>query len=169
VTGNIVITAVAEVAGPAYTNQIPISTDASGNLFVGTSGEKGYKTGYRLSMSSASESAASGYEVSGFIPVKEGDVIRIKNVDIMADGSSDTKKNMVFYKSDRKTGAADSGFHGQTLQNVFITKGTEESDGVYKSTLDGSLFNYPSNVAYLRIGSKSITADSILTINEPIV
>lgn len=165
VAGNIVITAVAEKVqtGPSYTNQIPISTDASGNLFVGTNGEAGYKTGYRLSMSSGNETAASGYEVTGFIPVKQNDVIRIKNIDV----TSENNTNIVFYNSD-KTGFASSGNHGIPLNTMFVTGGTE-SNGVYTRTLNDYLINNTHNIAYMRIGSKSITDESIITVNEEIV
>ena len=69
VTGVIVIQiAAAEI--PSYTNQIPISKDASGNVFNGT----GYKEGYRLN-SSGAEVAADGYVVTGYMPFKLGQQI----------------------------------------------------------------------------------------------
>lgn len=69
VTGVIVIQiAAAEI--PSYTNQIPISKDASGNVFNGT----GYKEGYRLN-SSGAEVAASDYVVTGYMPFKLGQQI----------------------------------------------------------------------------------------------
>ena len=55
-------------------NQIPISTDSSGNLFVGANGEAGYKTDTRLSVS-GSERTQSGHETTGFIPAKYADTI----------------------------------------------------------------------------------------------
>lgn len=69
VSGVIVIQiAAAEI--PSYTNQIPISKDASGNVFNGT----GYKEGYRLN-SSGAEVAVSGYVVTGFMPFTLGQQI----------------------------------------------------------------------------------------------
>ena len=52
VMGNIVVSASAAQPAPSYTNQIPISKDANGNIFNTT----GYKEGYRLN-SSGAESA----------------------------------------------------------------------------------------------------------------
>ena len=165
VTGNIVITAVAEISGPAYTNQIPISTDASGNLFVGTNGEKGYKTGYRLSLSGGGESAQSGYEVTGFIPAKNNDVIRIKNIDITQENNT----NIIFYNSG-KTTSVTSGNRGLSLYNLFVSNGTE-LNGVYTAKINQTLLNGLSdtNIAFIRIGSKEITDNSIITINQEIV
>ena len=164
VTGDIVITAVAvEVE---VINQIPISTDASGNLFVGTGGEAGYKTGYRMSLSSGNETSASGYEVTGFIPVKVEDVVRIKNIDV----TNETYTNIVFYNSDKTPIKGTASNYGLTLHGLFVTNGTEEN-GVYTSTLDGFKHNAISTgeLAYIRIGSKSITDESIVTVNQEIV
>lgn len=165
VTGNIVITATAEVAGPAYTNQIPISTDASGNLFVGTNGEKGYKTGYRFSLSSGSETSASGYKISGFIPAKQNDVLRIKDIDL----TDETATNIIAFDSAKQKLNGGTTTYGLGLYSFFVKNGTE-SNGVYKGTLSASLHSaFGAKLAYIRIGSKSITADSILTVNEEIV
>jgi hypothetical protein len=165
VTGNIVITAVAEVAGPAYTNQIPISTDANGNLFVGTNGEKGYKTDTRVSLSSGNESGQSGYEITGFIPVKLNDTIRIKNIDV----TNDNYTNIAFYDSSKVATKGSATTVGAQLDTFFVQNGTN-TNGVYSvkltSALHGSL---TSAVAYCRISSKSITNDSIVTVNQEIV
>ena len=75
VTGDIVITATAIAQGPAYTNQIPISTDSTGAIYNNI----GYKDGYQINDSGAEEEL--GHKsVTGFIPIKKGDTIRIKGV-----------------------------------------------------------------------------------------
>lgn len=75
VTGDIVITATAIAQGPAYTNQIPISTDSTGAIYNNI----GYKDGYRITDSGVDEEY--GHKsVTGFIPIKKGDTIRIKGV-----------------------------------------------------------------------------------------
>ena len=75
VTGDIVITATAITQGPAYTNQIPISTDSTGAIYNSI----GYKDGYQISSSGVDEEH--GHKsVTGFIPIKKGDTIRIKGV-----------------------------------------------------------------------------------------
>lgn len=75
VTGDIVITATAVAQAPTYTNQIPISTDSAGAIYNNI----GYKDGYRISDSGVDEEY--GHKsVTGFIPIKKGDTIRIKGV-----------------------------------------------------------------------------------------
>lgn len=91
VTGNIVITAVAEVAGPAYTNQIPISTDTDNSVFNGT----GYMEKRRLSSSYnvstlTNASASNPAFVTGFIPAKAGDIIRLENCYVDSNYVKDT-------------------------------------------------------------------------------
>lgn len=142
-----------------YINQIPISTDANGSVL-------GIKNGYRLSLSSGNETAASGYSCTGFIPAKTDDVLRIKGIDLTNENAT----NIICYDSGKKPfrGAATSGMYGTSLYNLFVTNGTKSGD-VYTATLAGTLTNgFSQGLAYIRIGSKSITADSILTVNQEI-
>lgn len=166
VTDNIVITAVAtEVqTGPAYTNQIPISTDASGNPF---NGGQGWKTDARMSLSGGGEttSNATDYECTGFIQATKADTIRIKNIDLTEESAT----NIVCFDSDKQPIAVNTAQYGTTLYALFVQYGTKSGD-VYTSKLSNVPFlTYPKEVAFIRIGSKSITAESILTVNEEIV
>lgn len=76
----------------SYINQIAISTDTDGSIFNGT----GYAVGKRLNSSGvvanvANMSAPKAAVLTGFIPVKSGDVIRFKNCYIDTNQvSSDT-------------------------------------------------------------------------------
>lgn len=146
--------------GHTYTNQIPLSVDASGNPF---NGGQGWKTGTRLSLGSGGESADDGYECTGFIPATKGSILRIKNVDITSENST----NIIFYDSSKNPIVCNVSYHGTTLANFFKTA---EENNVYKGTIEGTIFDWtaPDNVAYIRIGSKSITAASVLTVNEVI-
>ncbi len=146
-------------------NQIPISTDASGNLFVGENGEVGYKPGYRLSMSAGTEKALDGYAVTGFIPAKAGDVLRIKHIAIAEDNNI----NIACYDANKQPINGGTSTYGTTLYNLFVTRGTEEN-GVYIGTLNSSAhLAMQGDLAYIRIGSTSITDDSVLTVNQAIV
>lgn len=73
VTGDLVITVQAASSAPAYTNQIPISTDASGNIYNGT----GYKDGQRINSSGTEVTAGQQFLLTGFIPFTCGDTIRV--------------------------------------------------------------------------------------------
>ena len=166
VTGNLVITAEAEEKVIEVINQIPISTDASGNLF---NGGQGWKTGYRLSMSSGNESALEGYECTGFIPAVYGDVVRIKGI-AYTNNPDENKDNIVFYNSS-KTKAVSSGNSGQGLGWLSVNA-TVTEDGVLEFTLNPAILESLTSsvgLAYIRVGSSSITSDSIITINQEIV
>ena len=150
-------------------NQIPISIDASGNLFVGANGEKGYKSGTRLSLSSGGESTsgATDYECTGFIRAKYGDKLCIKNVDLTNENAT----NIVFYDINKNQIVVNGTYYGTSLYGFFITRGMQSGD-VYTGTIQvtDDILKLPTTFdGYIRIGSKSITAESILTINQEIV
>lgn len=154
VTGNIVITAVAEASGSAYINQIPISTDASGNPY---NGGQGWKTGYRLN-STGAEVALAGIEVTGFIPFKLKDTIYIKNI------TDDGTHNIALYDAS----------YTKLATMIFSTVFGSASNGEYMSKkIDGSVHTQVeqagNNIAFIRLCADEITANSIITVNEPIV
>lgn len=158
VTGDIVITATAIAQGPAYTNQIPISTDSTGAIYNNI----GYKDGYQISDSGVD--VEYGHKsVTGFIPIKKGDTIRIKGI----------------YNNDVascRMGTYDSSKTFQTTRNGAIFATT----GVY--SLSGDVMTYTPNeyfvtdtTRYFRFscdtGAHTGEEDGsklIITINEPI-
>ena len=155
VTGDIVITAVAEEI--VIVNQIPISTDSSGNLFVGANGEAGYKTDTRLSVS-GSERTQSGHETTGFIPAKYADTIYLKNITI----TSATSEVMCFYDSNYAV------LVGTYSEFVFgATSGGVVSKKVSDIALD-SITTNADKIAFVRISANEINANSVITINQPI-
>ena len=148
------------VAKPKYTNQIPISITSSKTLFVGTNGEKGYKTGYRLSLSGGGESAQSGTEVTGFIPVTKDSVLRIKNIAY----SGDTTRGVVGYDANFAKLATGNGIAIATLFSE------DDGNGVMRCLRLGARAHFNSdNLKYIRLCSTDINANSILTVDEPIV
>ncbi len=85
VTGDIIITATAVVQAPSYTNQIPLSIGSDGQPFNGGSG---FMVGKRWSSSSGTAVDNSGSFITGFIPVKDGDVIRFSGSFIEGTGAT---------------------------------------------------------------------------------
>ena len=128
----------------------------------------GYESGKRMSLTQGTEttSNAAEYELTGYIPVKRNDVIRIKNIDI----TNESATNIVGFNSSKQAINGSTTTYGTALYYAFVEKGTE-TNGVYKTTLNSDLHNCfsDSDLAYIRIGSKSITDDSIVTVNEEIV
>ena len=141
--------------GVSYTNQIPISTDASGNIYNG----KGWKDNTWLN--GGNESTVSGRETTGFIPCKVGDVIRFQNV-----GFDNTATNrLTFYKSDKTYIANVIGSSTYVLNTSF--KGVKDADGFY-TQLTISSRTETANCGFVRVSCDRIDASSVITINQEI-
>lgn len=139
---------------PSYTNQVPISTDTGGSIYNGT----GVKAGYTLS-SAGGETANAATYVSGYIPVKKGDVIRIQDP---GRTTFDTSLMMALYPSK----ASATGL-GKTVVNIMgnTLYGTGSVSGnVF--TWDTSSIGYYlwNDYAWLRV--TTFSADMIVTVNE---
>ena len=140
---------------PAYTNQIPLSTDASGAVLNGV----GYQSG-TLNMSGAVATGTSF--VSGFIRVKKGDVIRVKD-----PSSTSFSTGLVFamFKSDKATGN-NIGRYINTMQSNKAYGAISISGNVLTWDTSSIGYYFWNDFAYLRVTTNS--ADSIVTINEEI-
>lgn len=93
--------AVYKEGGALYTNLLPKATDSGrkniyGSDYDGDGKNDGYKRGYRLN-TAGEEKTASGYSITGYIPCKAGDVIRLKGV--TAPTATTYTCNLVFYDS----------------------------------------------------------------------
>lgn len=161
VTGNIVITAVAESSGP---NNLANPNDTY------------WKDGHRLSIGSGGTSACEGHVVTNFIPAKMGDVLRVKGMDITAILNSQSSK-IVMYSTKDTEGSKIGGLYGDT---------TATRDDCYgaKVTVNGEVSTYTllysnigtqyatSNMNYIRLDGVLLDGytknDVIITINEEI-
>ena len=159
VTGDIVITAVATKI-VSYTNQVPISTDADGNVYNGT----GYKDGYGIS-SSGAEAALRSATATGFIPFTKGQTIRIGGEGITYDKYGCL---LMFYDLS-KTVIANAGISydkiGNTTYGTWTTEETSvfclDPNDTYPNTLSG-------NSGYIRISANGSGANLIVTLDEKI-
>ena len=150
VTGDIVITAIAEAAAPK--NVLPTSINADGTLYVGTNGEKGYKTGTRISGSSGNETTQSGCMVTGFIAAQSGEKVVVENITLNSTSGNNV---LCFY---------DASFAkvGNTTMGGSLVE--QPSDGVYVIKPD-SITNYAS-VRYIRFSCGTISANTIVTVQK---
>ena len=159
VTGDIVITAVATKI-VSYTNQVPISTDADGNVYNGT----GYKDGYRIN-SSGAEAELSGFTATGFIPFTKGQTIRIGGEGITY---AEYGCMLMFYDA-AKTYISNSGIAYDKVGNTTYGTWTTEETSVF--CLD-PLDTYPNTLSgingYIRISAKGSGANLIVTLDEKI-
>ena len=149
VTGNVVITAVATAA---YTNQIPISTDAGGAVFNGV----GYQQGYRLSSSGSPSPQASTY-ITGFIPVHSGDTVRFEGMNLKEGSAPINEQRIAFYDANKAVIAAP----------YWKDTGTNTMSGGYLASLTVPAYS-GKTVAFARFGCYWIDSHSIITVNEEI-
>lgn len=160
VTGDISITAVASIPS-SYTNLVPTSTDASGNIF----NTVGYKDGYRLN-SSGAEAEGSHMSVTGFIPYTHGHTIRLGGTNI---AFNEYGCMMYFYKSDKSTISGTD--YNKVGNTTFGTWDTTEDNTAFAFTPAATQF---TDAAYIRISASvrnagNTGAGMIVTIDEMIV
>lgn len=138
VTGNIIITAVAEEILPSYTNVLDTA---------------GYETGYRLN-SSATTTARADRCVTGFIPAKFGDTVYFKNIEMLKD---DYGCMVAFYNSNK-----------EKINAYLCSAAGSACTWLDDNTLKSFKMQHSEQIAYVRFCFVSITNDSIITVNEPI-
>jgi hypothetical protein len=166
VTGDIVITAVAEVVEvtPSYTNLLPLATTSPtdntiyGEDYDGDGANDGYKKDTRFSSSSGIQTKA-GYQLTGLILATNDDIVRIKNI---GGEITTANKNLEFYIFVKNDGTLSA----QQPANNYAT-GYEQPDanGVYtfKAPLSANA------CCGIRFSGKGITGDTIITVNEEII
>lgn len=127
------------------TNQLPISTDANGNVYNNI----GYKNGIRWSASGKAESSASDYGMSGFIPCNPGSILNIKNITLATSSSGylvlfDASKNLL------------------GTQNFSAANITIDGNGNYKITVSTS----HSNLAFVRTSFCLFNEKSVILVDQ---
>ena len=144
-----------EVAsGPSYTNRLPLAVQSDGKTsYVGDNGEKGYRTGYRIS-SSGSEKTQENYFATGYIPCLIGQTIRIKNVSNLSSTDTNALCVAYFYNDDGT----------KATPSVILKTQASYADGTYTFTVPSN--NVP--LGYFRVSLMGVTDNTIITVNEEI-
>jgi hypothetical protein len=133
-------------------NWIPISTDASGNVYNGT----GYKSGVRLGGDGVTEKSSDGKlcVLTGYIPVSNGDIIRTKGVTFGGDGQGYISYLWCYNEAFGKVSMY------SYADGVFGTV----ADGIYTITVPNT-----ADIAYIRLQAQTLDGNSIVTKNQEIV
>lgn len=130
----------------SYTNQIPLSTSSYGGSEIYNN--VGYKTGARIGSGTGfPETEVSGMCCTGYIPAKEGDILRVKNVTLLGSATP----YVVRYDL---TGGC------QATESVSVL-GSPDANGVYTYVV-------PAKTGSIRLSLGVIDANSIVTVNEPV-
>lgn len=159
----------AKPAGPAYTNQLPLATDANGDIF----NTIGYQNNVRLSSSGIIQSA-NEYSVTGFIPIvgEQGPTIYLKDFPLLEQGTH----RVAIYNAEKEllrvvgcnaltgySGGTESGNWSKDSTTGYFTK--FKISNSYSSDQSFS----QSDIRYIRICGNALNSNSIVTVNEPIV
>jgi hypothetical protein len=153
---------VIDPSAPSYTNLLPSATDTDGSIYNGVGWEKGYRLG--------SDGAPTGQNdsyLTGFIPVKFGDVVHLKNVkwqNGVTTGLNSGNQRVSFYSADKAHLAQTNAIGlGGTLSGV------KDENGIWTQfTVKNWSGVDLGNAAYFRLNCAEISGDSIITVNEEI-
>ena len=161
VTGNIVITAstiVVENTDP--NNLIPQSINADGSSFIGSNGEDGYISGFRLS-STGTLKEATNHSVTGFIPVISGDTIIFKNIKYKLGQANNY---IAFYKYENNTMTHIYSCNSESFTNyyyIFFDCETDENNYLTKFTLGDN-----AGYTHMRVSALNLDNTSVITKNK---
>ena len=144
-----------------FTNQIPLSIDTDKTVYNGF----GYKSGYRINREGL-EVEQSGDAVTGFIPIKVGDVLHFKNIDYKP-GNTVSAGYLAFYNGNFENIQAARDTDGlDAIGFVVDAYTTDETTGQLTSLTVRDKYN--NGVSYFRISSPQLDNTSIITLNEEI-
>lgn len=151
---------------PTWTNVLTSAIDTNGEIY----NETGYKLGARLN-STGAEKAHVGAGVTGFIPVKPGDIVRLKNVSLVGDrNESNGTDYIAFYDSDFAQCLVkysnDAYYVGTSRPDTNISPVLDEHNQIQQFTIPQFSEDIRSKVKYMRISSATFTPSAIVTLNE---
>lgn len=167
----ITITAIVYVA---YTNVLPLAQQyASTAPYEGSDGSVGYGNNMRISTSSPTTTymkAQDGVDATALIPVKRGDVLRLKNCNLKVTPSNTSYGTYIQGFDSSK--AILTGFNA-LYNNIFIRLPVvTDGDEIVQITiepLEAWTTSDVDNLAYIMISTDGLDETSIITINEEIV
>lgn len=135
-------------------NWVRYSTEADGKTIY--NGGLGYKNNTRLN-SSAADVGKDGYATVGYIPVKAGDLIRLKGL----TWSMEHNSNCYFWAFDANRTKIK---YLRPEQNISDVIWTNEGNGVVAFDIQ----SYATSIKYIRLSAFGSGENAIITINEEI-
>ena len=146
-----------------YTNVLKNAVGSDGQPY---NGGKGWKEDTYLSYDGRTESSSTNYDVTGWIPAKIGDVIRLKNVQLCKTVGTASKCIVATAKSDFTALSSTAWLKtpsefSDAWNAVTNDAGTDVVQFTIPTTLNASL-------AYIRLCCGTLTDASIITVNEEI-
>lgn len=141
-----------------YTNQIPISTDASGAVYNGT----GFKDGIRIG-SDGTERTGAATDATGFIPCTKADTLYFSGCQITVGTGAYQEIN---YFDSNKAYLGKTSLNALTSDSASLWANVEMDENNYltKYIMAGGY----ADTAFVRVTGDYIGAGSIITVNEEI-
>lgn len=137
----------------AVSNNVINITSVTGDIIISC---VGYAENTR--QNSGGTTTASNHETTAFIPFKYGDTLCIKGVTT----TNATTEIVRYFMEDQVAANAKGNAYANQIFGVV--------NGELKTAVDiATLFGDVSNIAYVRITANEINANSIITVNHPIV
>lgn len=169
-TSNVTVTVVAVAEKPKYTNQIPLSITSSKTPYVGNNGEDGYKSNYRLN-SAGTETAQAGSNVgvTGFIPVKQNDIVYMKGIKF-GTGSAAVDWTYLGLYNGSFTNKMSAKPTQLSAVSYLLGEFAYDANGYATSFKIVDRYNDAGTTTggYIRISALGVDANAVITINEPI-
>lgn len=162
VIGDIVITATAVAQAPAYTNLLDAAIDMDGNVIGHTPMYKNM----RYNSSSGAPVANPGTNITGLLPIKNGDVVRIRwkgNTDI-------SYQSIKFFKSDRtQVRVGYISFYNVGNGQAGTVINVDSANGVIDFEFKATVSSATTGAAYFSIVLYDTLENVIVTANEEII
>lgn len=146
----------------------PVVPDVPTGDFTNVLTEVGYSENTRFSSSSLSDTASTGWDITGYIPATRNDVIRMANVDFidLDGGGGATSRAMIYsFDADKTYITCSDGYSADNKMSDAWSPVYDADGDTIQFTIPSS---YSSTVAYIRIGARDISQYSVITVNEPI-
>lgn len=147
-----------------YTNWAKKAIDTSGAIY---NNGMGYKENVRVN-SSFQDAAATGWDATGYIPVRTGNVIRFKNCSVydMTGANGSTSRCHIKFFDESFGFVVESATYKPSSQFPAVWSPVHDSNGdVIQLTVPTG---YKSTIRYMRITMDDINENSIITVNEEI-
>ena len=146
-----------------YTNMLKKAVDTSKNPY---NGGKGWKENTYLSWNGLTESSSTNYDVTGWMPAKAGDVIRLKNVQLCKNVNGTSKCLVSVVKSDFS--AYNSVANWLTAPSAFSSAWSAVTNADGTDVVQFTIPTSWSATAYFRMCCGALTDKSVITVNEEI-
>lgn len=146
-------------------NNTYFGTDVNGNPTQGYSENTRVGSGHIVS----SDSAAKGWDLTGFIPIRIGDVVRLENIkfiDLTGENGTTSRANINFYDENYNWVTSSTGY--STTEHM-----SDAWSAVYNNDGDVIQFTIPTvynnTIRFARFCFDDINKNSVITINEEII